>query len=173
MYISWQVLSAVSAVREVRMSYESVWTPRPGSASGRVWEIADAITRETGRMARRKDVIERYVSEGGNPNTASTQYHHWKNAMAGRQAGASGSVGRVRLTVAPDGRLVIPADMRQAMQIDATGMVTARVIDGELRVIAPRAALERARAMVEGFDTGEGSPVDELIRERRADAEKE
>jgi hypothetical protein len=153
------------------MSYP--WTPKPGSATGRVWEIADAITREAGRMARRGEVIERYVAEGGNANTASTQYHYWKNAIGAAAPRDAGSVGRVRLAVAPDGRLVIPADMRQAMQLDATGIVTARVVDGELRVVSPRAALERARALVRTFDTGEGSPVDELIRERRAETEME
>ena len=53
------------------------------------------------------------------------------------------------------------------------GTVTARVDDGELRLMTPQAALRRARALVQGFDTGEGSPVDELIRERRAEASRE
>jgi hypothetical protein len=34
-------------------------------------------------------------------------------------------------------------------------------------------ALDRAQALVRAFDRGEGSPVDELIRERRAEAERE
>ena len=156
------------------MNHESSWRPRrPQSATGRVWEIADTIAREAGRIARRREVIDRFVAEGGNANTASTQYHHWKTSQAGDDPRAPGNVGRLRLTVAPDGRLVIPAEMRQAMQLDAAGTVTARVVDGELRVIAPQAALRRARALVEGFDTGEGSPVEELVRERRAEASRE
>jgi hypothetical protein len=48
-----------------------------------------------------------------------------------------------------------------------------QVIDGERRLVSPQAALGRARALVAAFDTGEGSPVEELIGERRAGAERE
>ena len=47
--------------------------PKSGKTA-RVWEIADALTSQTKKRARRKDVIQIYASEGGNPNTASTQY---------------------------------------------------------------------------------------------------
>ena len=40
--------------------------PHPGTLTGRVWEIADEITREKGRRAERREVIERYVAEKGN-----------------------------------------------------------------------------------------------------------
>ena len=52
--------------------------PGPGTRTGQVWEIADAITLEKGRRAQRHEVIERYVAENGNRNTASTQYQRWK-----------------------------------------------------------------------------------------------
>ena len=52
--------------------------PQPGTLTGRVWELADEITREKGRRAERREVIERYVAENGNRNTAGTQYQHWK-----------------------------------------------------------------------------------------------
>ena len=52
--------------------------PRPGTRTGRIWEIADEITREQGRRAERHEVIERYVAENGNKNTAGTQYQYWK-----------------------------------------------------------------------------------------------
>ncbi len=49
--------------------------PPSDSATGRVWDIADEKTQETGRKASRKEVVERYLADGGNGNTASTQYH--------------------------------------------------------------------------------------------------
>ena len=58
--------------------------PRPGTRTRRVWDISDAITRETGRRAQRREVIERYVAEGGNPNTGNTQYQYWKTDYDGR-----------------------------------------------------------------------------------------
>jgi bifunctional DNA-binding transcriptional regulator/antitoxin component of YhaV-PrlF toxin-antitoxin module len=79
----------------------------------------------------------------------------------------------MRLTIGADGRVVIPAEMRRAMGIDRSGVVTARVVEGELRMLAPSVALERDRARIRAFDKGQGSPVDELIAERRAEAERE
>ena len=53
--------------------------PRLGTKTGRVWEIADEITREKGRPAKRREVIERFTTENGNANTANTQYQYWKD----------------------------------------------------------------------------------------------
>lgn len=39
------------------------------------------------------------------------------------------------------GRIVIPAKMRSAMLIDGSGYLTARVVEGELRVLTPRVAV--------------------------------
>lgn len=57
------------------------------------------------------------------------------------------------------------------MLIDESGHLTARVVDGELRVLAPRAALFKLRRMVREPDGV--SVVDELIAERRAEARRE
>ena len=48
---------------------------------------------------------------------------------------------------------MIPADMRSAMLIDDTGCLTARVVDGELRVLAPDAALFK----LQEYDAREGA----------------
>jgi bifunctional DNA-binding transcriptional regulator/antitoxin component of YhaV-PrlF toxin-antitoxin module len=76
------------------------------------------------------------------------------------------------LKVAPDGRFVIPAAARAAMELGEEGKVTAYVEDGELRIISPRAAIRRIQAYVKAHDKGTGSVVDELIAERRAAAER-
>jgi bifunctional DNA-binding transcriptional regulator/antitoxin component of YhaV-PrlF toxin-antitoxin module len=149
--------------------------PQTGSVTARVWEIADELKRRTGRLPGGREVADAFVAEGGNAGTAFTQYSRWKKAQLskGGDARLEGAMQTMRLTIGADGRVVIPAEMRRAMGIDKSGVVTAQVVEGELRMLAPRVALERARALVRAFDKGQGSPVDELIAERRAEAERE
>ena len=97
--------------------------PRHGTRTARVWEIADEITRETGRRASRRDVVERIVTESGNRGTANTQYQHWKTSYDSTHTPVAPdedlrNVESQSLSVAPDGRLVIPQEMREAMLLD-------------------------------------------------------
>lgn len=149
--------------------------PQPGTATGRVWEIADDLLRRRGRMPSGREVADAYLAEGGNEGTAFTQYSHWKKLQAaGAGAGRALEEGRpVRLKVAPGGRLVLPPEVLAGMGLGEDGTVTARLEDGELRLITPRVALRRLRAMVREFDTGTGSVVDEFIAEKRREAELE
>lgn len=151
--------------------------PKSGKTA-RVWEIADELTKKLGRLASPKDVKQAYAAEGGNSGTASTQYSKWKAASKKNNATQSitlkpGNVPAIRLTVGRDGRLLIPAELRSAMMLDDTGSVTARVVGGELRVLSPICAIELLQNLVASSDKGHGSVVDELIRERRADAKRE
>ena len=149
---------------------------RSNTKTRRVWEIANTLSERMGRRADRKRVINSYTAEGGNPNTAATQYAYWKKAYDAEHSSATerlGSVGRMRLSVGSDGRITVPAEMRAAMRLHGESAVTAEVVDGELRIHSPAAALERVRALVAKHDKGEGSPVDELIAERRSEAQWE
>jgi bifunctional DNA-binding transcriptional regulator/antitoxin component of YhaV-PrlF toxin-antitoxin module len=164
-------------------TYQELAPRDPTSKTGRVWQIAEDITHRKGRRATRGEVIDAYVSEGGNADTASTQYWHWKQAYSAdaaqrqeSQEAASRSlpsVSSTQLTIGADGRVVIPAEMRAAMQIGPDGKVTARVVDGELRVISPRAAVLRAQTLVRDVVPEGVSLADELIAERRAEARRE
>ncbi len=84
-----------------------------------------------------------------------------------------GDVEAQKLRIAEDGRLVVPAEMRKAMLVDETGVITARVVDGELRVLTPKAALRSLQRMVREASPGGVSMADELIAERRAEARRE
>ena len=84
-----------------------------------------------------------------------------------------GNVDSRRLRIDEDGQLVIPADMRAAMLVDKTGLLTARVIDGELRVLSPNAAVASLQKMVSETRPQGISMVDELIAERRAEERRE
>ena len=64
-----------------------------------------------------------------------------------------GDVGAQRIRILADGHIVIPAKMRSAMLIDGSGYLTARVVEGELRVLTPRVASPQ----VAKEDAGESS----------------
>ncbi len=78
----------------------------------------------------------------------------------------------VPLQIGADGRVLIPVDLRRQMKIDDSGRLTARIVDGELRLITPAVALEHLQNMFR-MPPGTPSVVDEFIAERRAEAERE
>ena len=156
--------------------------PLAGTATARVWEIADALVREAGKIPTGREVVNRYVREGFNEGTGFTQYSHWKKAhcahfkrsdAAKGDATSPASVDTVQLTVAPDGRIVIPAEMRTAMELPESGTVSARVIDGELRLVSPNVGLRKAREMVRRLVPGDETVVDDFLAERRAEARRD
>lgn len=75
-----QLLDADSDERS-RADTRSLQYPRPGAGTitGKVWEIADRIHRQTGAVSR-DAVIKACMEEGINFNTANTQYSHWRKA---------------------------------------------------------------------------------------------
>jgi len=74
------------------------------------------------------------------------------------------------LTIAPNGRLLIPAEMRAELGVQRGGRVVARVENGAVILEAVAAAVRRAQSMIREYDHGGGSAVQELIQERRAAA---
>ena len=150
--------------------------PSKGTATGRVWELADELTARQGFRAKRKQVMDAYVAEGGNPNTASTQYYYWsqKHDEAGRNSAAPENnenrnemKSAFQLRMEPNGRLVIPTEVRKAMGIDPSGRLTARLVEGELRLISPKAALRRAQKIARKFKKPGESVVDDFLAERK------
>ncbi|MGQ0485797.1 MAG: hypothetical protein ACT4SY_10650 [Hyphomicrobiales bacterium] len=91
----------------------------------------------------------------------------------GLQSRATAGEGRWILNIGADGRIVIPAAARAAMLLSGRSKVTARLEDDELRLISPKVALARLQQLIRERDRGQGSIVDELIAERRAEADRE
>jgi bifunctional DNA-binding transcriptional regulator/antitoxin component of YhaV-PrlF toxin-antitoxin module len=151
--------------------------PSEGTMTGRVWEIAECISRETGRLAQRKQVIEAYAKEGGNPNTASTQYALWKDVFDGSVLKPVETIGHdvkaMRLQIGRDGRVLLPAEIRSALRLNDNATLTAEVNDGVLTLMSPLTAVKKLQQLIKATDQGKGSAVDELIAERRAEASKE
>lgn len=80
---------------------------------------------------------------------------------------------QANLTIAPNGRVVIPANMRAEMGLQAGGKVLARLVNGAVILEPIEAAIQRAQDMVRKY-VPVGTPlVAELIAERREAAERE
>ncbi len=75
--------------------------------------------------------------------------------------------------VADGGRIVIPADFRKCLGIQEGDVVLIRLQDSEVRVVPLRQALVRARELTAQYISRDRSLAEELIGERRKDAERE
>lgn len=66
------------AVKAPKIEQNGISRPGAGTATGKVWEIADSISQATGKPASRKSVLEDAQAAGINPATAATQYGRWR-----------------------------------------------------------------------------------------------
>ena len=69
-----------------------------------------------------------------------------------------------------NGRLVIPAPLRRALDIAPGDELVLTLTDGEVRITTRDRAIARAQERVREYTGGEGSLVDDLLEERRAEA---
>ena len=79
----------------------------------------------------------------------------------------------VKVRLGPDGRVVIPATMREALALKEGDVLFARLEAGEIKLLTPQAAMRRAQAIVRPFVPEGVSLVDELIADRRREAARE
>ena len=136
------------------------------SAKIRALDAAGYACADIARFLNRRYQHVRNVLVQGPPKS--------KSGHAGSSVSDTpGSVESKTLQIAKNGRIVIPVEMRSAMLVDATGHVTARVVEGELRMLSPKAALLKAQKTVREKTSGVASLADELIAERRAEAQRE
>jgi bifunctional DNA-binding transcriptional regulator/antitoxin component of YhaV-PrlF toxin-antitoxin module len=77
------------------------------------------------------------------------------------------------LSVAPNGRVLIPASMRSALGCANGGKLLARLVDGALVLEPVDVAIRRAQALVARYVPADAGLADELIAERRAAADIE
>ncbi len=79
---------------------------------------------------------------------------------------------QTKVTVGPQGRLVIPSEIRRALDISPGDTLLAVVEDRRLVLEKREAVLQRLRSRFSHIPSNV-SLSDELIRERRAEAERE
>jgi len=80
---------------------------------------------------------------------------------------------KARTRLGGKGRIVIPAAMRQALSVDAGGVLDLRLTDGELRISSIRSRIQRAQARARQIIPSGVSLADELNAERREVAKHE
>lgn len=77
------------------------------------------------------------------------------------------------LKLGPDGRVLIPADWRQAMELKDNDTLVAYLEDGELKLHGSRVGLRKAQAILRRYVPEGVSLADELIEDRRREAAAE
>ena len=78
-----------------------------------------------------------------------------------------------RARVDKQGRLLIPAELRAELRVRPEEGLTLWAEDGELHVITASQAIRQAQAWAAQFKKPGESVVDEFLRERREEAERE
>lgn len=71
------------------------------------------------------------------------------------------------------GRVVIPVEVRKAMGLKEGDIVLCELVDGEARLTTKLQRMRKAQELVRKYVPEGVSLVDELIAERRAEAERE
>lgn len=79
----------------------------------------------------------------------------------------------IRTTVAEGGRVVIPAEYRKALGLQVGDAVILRLEENELRLVTLDQAIARAQAVVRRYVPADRSLSEELLAERRREAERE
>ena len=78
----------------------------------------------------------------------------------------------IALRIGKDGRIDIPTAVQQLLGVSEGDMVALQIADGEARLVTPHQAIMRAQAIAQHYPPQNGSIVDELIAERRAETER-
>lgn len=77
------------------------------------------------------------------------------------------------LQIKAGGRVVLPAELRAALDVQEGDSLHGEVRDGELRVMSRDAAIRKAQATVRKYVPEGVSLVDQLIEDRRTEAQRE
>jgi bifunctional DNA-binding transcriptional regulator/antitoxin component of YhaV-PrlF toxin-antitoxin module len=80
---------------------------------------------------------------------------------------------RYFLVLGPKGRVLLPADLREAMGLEEGDVITAWLKDGEVRMHSHLHGLRKIQVEASSLAKGSAYASDELIAERRAEAAKD
>ena len=80
---------------------------------------------------------------------------------------------QVKTRIGEGGRIVIPAEYRQALGLNVGDEVILRLEDGQVHILTLKQAIRRVQELVSRYVPQGRSLADELIAERRLEAENE
>lgn len=78
-----------------------------------------------------------------------------------------------RVSISANGRMVLPASLRQQLHVEGGGLLVIREDEGRLVLESVDDAVRRAQALVRRYAPDAQNVTDELLAERRADAARE
>lgn len=96
-----------------------------------------------------------------------------KNKRAEKVPAVADSGRVMKVVLGPDGRIVIPAPIREALGFQENETLLLSVEEGELRVRTIEIAMRRVQALVRQYVPEGVSLVDELLEDRRREVEEE
>jgi len=123
-------------------------------------EIADFLNV---RYQHVRNVLVNDARVAGSQNVATPR--------ADRAGGDSPQFTNIR--IGPDGRIMIPAEFREALGLKDGDTLLASLHDGELRLLTISAAVRKAQSIIRRFVPEGVSLVNELIADRRRESERE
>jgi antitoxin PrlF len=82
-------------------------------------------------------------------------------------------MGKVLAKLGEGGRLVIPAEYRKAMGVEAGDDLVLVFEENSVRVLTPREGVRRAQALIRRYVPEGVSLSEELIEDRRRESERE
>ncbi|MBC7157957.1 MAG: hypothetical protein H5U20_10665 [Rhodobacteraceae bacterium] len=155
--------------------------PEHGALTRRVWEIADEMLADRGTIPRGREVVDAYLREDPSrkEGTAFTQYSHWKKAheAAGAAPRAQPHPGAddvpdagevMRFDVAADGTLRLPRGVMRGLDLPEGGVLSGRLVDGQLILVEPLVALRRVQKIARKYKVEGESVVDSFLAGRRS-----
>jgi AbrB family looped-hinge helix DNA binding protein len=147
-----------------------------------MWSVANLPTKS----AKIRALAEQGYPRADIARALGIKYQHARNVLERNKAreeasasSASDGVGKAsnrsptKIKLGPDGRVVIPAPFREALGLKESDVLFARLEDGEIHLLTPKAAMRRAQAIVRQFVPEGVSLVDELFADRRREVERE
>lgn len=133
----------------------------------------DAVGFERADIARflgkRYQHVRNVLIQGPPKSEQHTSATGSKNAWSDKRPGGDD----FRIQIGNAGRIVIPAEVRNAMDVNDGDTLSARVEDGVLILMSPDTAIRKAQELVRRYIPEGVSLVDALIAERRAEAVRE
>ena len=78
-----------------------------------------------------------------------------------------------RVSISANGRMVLPASLRQQLHVEGGGLLVIREDEGRLVLESVDDAVRRAQALVRRYAPEAQGVTEELLAERRADAARE
>lgn len=138
--------------------------------------LSAEMRAEMAKIAEQRGTIAgkiRALGEAGYANEDIARYFERSPQQASQVPEIGKTPPRFRLVVEPDGRLTIPAAVLHALGLGAGDVAIGFLQDDEFVLIHWQTAVRRAQEIVRSYASEGVSLVDELIADRRREAERE